>query len=219
MQNHQHKFLDAVIEAGILRFGEFSLKSGRVSPYFFDAGLFNTGSRLALLAESYAAAISAAGIEFDVLFGPAYKGIPIAATTAQALALQHGIDKPYCFNRKEVKEHGEGGSLVGAPMKGKVLIIDDVITAGTAIRESAAIISNAGAKLTAIAVALDRQERGSDESHNTSAIQEIEQEYRAKVISIITLADIIEHLSQHQDPGLAQHLSKVQAYRDRYGSS
>ena len=219
MQAYQRKFLEAVIAGGILRFGEFSLKSGRVSPYFFDAGLFNTGSRLALLAESYAAAISAAAVEFDVIFGPAYKGIPIATTTAQALTLQHGIDKPYCFNRKEAKDHGEGGLLVGAPLNGKVLIIDDVITAGTAIRDAADIISRNGAKLSAIAVALDRQERGNDGCKSTSAIQQIEKEYNTKVISIITLADIIAHISQQKDSSLAKHLSKVQSYRDRYGVS
>ena len=172
MKDYQKEFLHFVIENSILRFGEFHLKSGRVSPYFFNAGLFSTGSKLGFLAQSYAAAIADLTQDYDVLFGPAYKGIPLAAATALSLSTRHGIDKPYCFNRKEAKDHGEGGFIVGAPLTGRVLVVDDVITAGTAIREAAEIIQSAGAQLASIAVAMDRQERGLGE---TSAIQEIEQ--------------------------------------------
>ncbi len=214
MQAYQKEFLQFVIDNEILRFGEFTLKSGRTSPYFFNAGLFNTGNKLAFLARCYAAAIADANVDFDVIFGPAYKGIPLAATSAVALAAEHGIDKPYCFNRKEAKDHGEGGSIVGSPLTGKVLIIDDVITAGTAIREAADIISANGAELAAIAVAMDRQEKGTGE---LSAIQEIEQQYHIKVVSIITLQDIITYLQQAEDDGLNQYLDAVNAYRQQYG--
>ncbi|MGI9251550.1 MAG: orotate phosphoribosyltransferase [Pseudohongiellaceae bacterium] len=216
MQGYQKKFLEFVISQNILRFGEFTLKSGRVSPYFFNAGLFNTGSSLTLLAECYANAIVEAGIEFDIMFGPAYKGIPLVTATAQALVLNHGIDKPYCFNRKEVKSHGEGGSVIGAPLQGKVLIIDDVVSSGMAVREAAGIIKSAGAQLAGIAVAMDRQERGNDSE--LSAIQEIENEYKIKVISIITLSDIMDHLTQHNDSKLAKHLNNVMDYKKQYGA-
>lgn len=214
MQAYQKEFLQFVIDNDILRFGEFTLKSGRTSPYFFNAGLFNTGNKLAFLARCYAAAIADAGVDFDVMFGPAYKGIPLAATTAVALAAEHDIDKPYCFNRKEAKDHGEGGSIVGSPLTGKIMIIDDVITAGTAIREAADIISANGAQLAGIAVAMDRQEKGTGQ---LSAIQEIEQQYQIKIVSIITLNDIIAYLQEAADNSLGQHLDAVNAYRSEYG--
>ncbi len=214
MQDYQQAFLDFVVEHEILKFGEFTLKSGRVSPYFFNAGLFNTGNKLNFLSQCYASAIAESSPDFDVLFGPAYKGIPLAATTAIALANHHGIDKPYCFNRKEAKDHGEGGTIVGAPLQGQVLVIDDVITAGTAIREAVDIIHGNGASLASIAVAMDRQERGTGE---TSAIQEIEQTYNIKVISIITLQDIVEYLSQSNSAELQSYLSAVEDYRKTYG--
>ena len=214
MQAYQKEFLEFVIENEILRFGEFTLKSGRTSPYFFNAGLFNTGNKLAFLSRCYAAAIAEANVDFDVLFGPAYKGIPLAATTAVALAGEHAIDKPYCFNRKEAKDHGEGGSIVGSPLSGKVMIIDDVITAGTAIREAAEIIASNGAELAGIAVAMDRQEKGTGQ---LSAIQEIEQQYQIKIVSIITLQDIISYLQNAEDSGLSQYLDAVDAYRQEYG--
>lgn len=214
MKDFQQDFLEFVIANDILRFGEFTLKSGRVSPYFFNAGLFNTGSKLAFLANCYAAAIAGLDTEYDVLFGPAYKGIPLAATTALALSTQHGIDKPYCFNRKEAKAHGEGGSIVGAPLQGRVLIIDDVITAGTAVREAVEIIHEAGAELASIAVAMDRQEKGTG---STSAIQEIEQAYNIKVVHIISLQNIIDFLQQADNSALSEHLPAVEKYREQYG--
>ena len=214
MQKYQQDFLDFVIEHEILKFGEFTLKSGRVSPYFFNAGLFNTGNKLAFLASCYAAAIAEAALAYTVLFGPAYKGIPLAAATALALAKEQQTDKPYCFNRKEAKDHGEGGSIVGAALTGKVLVIDDVITAGTAIREAVEIIQQNGAALAGITVAMDRQEKGTG---STSAIQEIEQTYNIPVVSIITLQHIIDYLSDSNSGELQPHLSAVQAYREEYG--
>ena len=214
MQDFQKNFLNFVIENEILRFGEFTLKSGRVSPYFFNAGLFNTGEKLSFLARSYADAIVAAGIEYDVLFGPAYKGIPLATATSMALANKHKINKPYCFNRKEAKAHGEGGSIVGAELSGDVLIVDDVITAGTAVREAAEIISNSGAHLNGIAVAMDRQEKGTG---SLSAIQEIEQNYQIKVVSIISLQNIVDYLMASENEKLQPYLESVVAYREEYG--
>ncbi len=214
MQDYQTAFLDFVVEHEILKFGEFTLKSGRVSPYFFNAGLFNTGTKLAFLSQCYAAAIVDAGADFDVLFGPAYKGIPLAATTALALSTKHGVDKPYCFNRKEAKDHGEGGSIVGAVLSGKVLVVDDVITAGTAIREAVEIIQQNGAGLASMAVAMDRQERGTGE---TSAIQEIEQNHQISVISIITLQNIVDYLKRVNNDALQSHLAAVENYRTVYG--
>tara|TARA_A200000113_G_C8817825_1_gene339424 strand:- start:180 stop:827 length:648 start_codon:yes stop_codon:yes gene_type:complete len=214
MKDFQKDFLEFVIANNILRFGEFTLKSGRVSPYFFNAGLFNTGSKLAFLANCYAAAIAELETDYDVLFGPAYKGIPLAATTALALATQHGIDKPYCFNRKEAKAHGEGGSIVGAELRGRVLIIDDVITAGTAVREAVEIIQGAGAELASIAVAMDRQEKGTGSS---SAIQEIEQAYGIEIAHIISLQNIIDFLQAADDSALSEHLPAVEKYREKYG--
>lgn len=214
MQEYQKAFIDFVVKHQILRFGEFTLKSGRVSPYFFNAGLFNTGEKLGFLSRCYAEAIESSELDYDVLFGPAYKGIPLAASTALALAGEHNTDKPYCFNRKEAKDHGEGGSIVGAALSGKVLIIDDVITAGTAIREAVEIIQGNGASLSGIAVAMDRQERGTG---SNSAIQEIEENYQIKVISIITLQHIIDYLAQSDSAELSSHLDAVTAYREEYG--
>lgn len=216
MQDFQKDFLNFVIENEILRFGEFTLKSERVSPYFFNAGLFNTGEKLSFLAECYAASIVASGIDYDVLFGPAYKGIPLATATAMALANNHQINKPYCFNRKEAKAHGECGSIVGAELSGNVLIVDDVITAGTAVREAAEIISDNRAKLNGIAVAMDRQEKGTGE---LSAIQEIEQSYRIKVVSIISLQNIVDYLMASENDKLQPYLDAVVAYREEFGVS
>lgn len=213
MQAYQRDFIRFAIDRGVLRFGEFTLKSGRTSPYFFNAGLFNSGSALAQLGRFYAAAIVESGISFDVLFGPAYKGIPLAAATAVALAEHHGQDLPWCFNRKEAKAHGEGGSLVGAPLKGEVLIIDDVITAGTAIREVMQIIaSQDGAKAAGVLIALNRQERGNGE---LSAIQEVERDFGIPVVSIVSLNQVLQFLED--DPQLKQHLPAVKAYREQFG--
>jgi orotate phosphoribosyltransferase len=214
MQDYQRAFIDFVIRHEILRFGSFTLKSGRTSPYFFNAGLFNTGEALAFIGNSYAAALAASGVEYDLLFGPAYKGIPLVAATATALAQQHGINKPYCFNRKEAKDHGEGGLTVGAPLQGRVLIVDDVITAGTAIREVMDLLQSTGATPAGILVALDRQERGTG---SLSAIQEIRQQYGIPVICIISLEMIVSYLGRQQDPALAQSLAAVEAYREQYG--
>ena len=212
MQPYQRDFIRFAIDRGVLRFGEFTLKSGRTSPYFFNAGLFNTGSALAQLGRCYAAAIVDSKIPFDVLFGPAYKGIPLAAATAVALADQHQLDVPWCFNRKEAKDHGEGGSLVGAPLAGDVLIIDDVITAGTAIREVMQIINAQQAKAAGVRIALNREERGNGE---LSAIQEVERDFGIPVVSIVSLTQVLEFLAD--DPQLKQHLPAVEAYRAQYG--
>ena len=212
MQAYQRDFIRFAIDRGVLRFGEFTLKSGRTSPYFFNAGLFNTGSALAQLGRFYAAAIVDSGIAFDVLFGPAYKGIPLAATTAVALAEHHDRDMPWCFNRKEAKAHGEGGSLVGAPLEGDILIIDDVITAGTAIREVMQIIDAQGAKAAGVLIALNRQERGNGE---LSAIQEVERDFGIPVVSIVSLTQVLQFLAE--DETLKQYLPAVEAYRAQYG--
>ena len=214
MQEFQENFLNFVIKNEILRFGEFTLKSGRISPYFFNAGLFNTGEKLSFLASCYADAIVGAGINYDVLFGPAYKGIPLATATAMALANEHKVNKTYCFNRKEAKAHGEGGSIVGAELSGDILIVDDVITAGTAVREAAEIINSNGARLNGIAVAMDRQEKGIG---SLSAIQEIEKLYQIKVVSIISLKDIINYLKASKSKQLQPYLDAVVAYREEYG--
>jgi orotate phosphoribosyltransferase len=211
MQDYQTEFLNFALEKGVLRFGEFTLKSGRISPYFFNAGLFNSGSALARLGRFYAQAIVDSGITFDVLYGPAYKGIPLAAVTAAALYDHHQIDIPYAFNRKEAKSHGEGGSIVGHALEGQILIIDDVITAGTAIRESMDIIEAEGAKPAGVVIALDRQEKGKGDK---SAIQEVEQDYGIPVASIAKLENVIGFLEQQGD---ADHLAKIHAYRDQYG--
>ena len=212
MKDYQKNFISFAIERGVLKFGEFTLKSGRTSPYFFNAGLFNKGSDLAKLGRFYAAALMDAKVEFDVLFGPAYKGIPIATATAVALYDHHQKDTPYCFNRKEKKDHGEGGNLVGSELNGKVMLVDDVITAGTAIRESMEIVEANGASLAGVLIALDRQEKGKGE---LSAIQEVERDFGATIISIVGLNDIIEFLKD--DPEFNQHLPKVQAYCEQYG--
>lgn len=211
---NKNQFIEFVMQTGVLKLGEFTLKSGRISPYFFNAGLFNTGSQLATLARGYASTIKESNFEFDVLFGPAYKGIPLAATTSVSLALDFNIDKPYAFNRKEAKKHGEGGNIVGHPLQGNVLIIDDVITAGTAIREAMDIITANGAKPAGVVIALDRMEKGKG---TLSAIQEVEQEYGIPVMSIITLNDIIDYLALSDDPLSQQYLDAMQAYRSEYG--
>ncbi|GAA3943208.1 orotate phosphoribosyltransferase [Litoribacillus peritrichatus] len=212
MQDYQHDFIKFAINQGVLKFGEFTLKSGRVSPYFFNAGLFNSGASLAALGKFYAQTIVDSGIEFDVIFGPAYKGIPLAAVTAFALSEFHGIDVPYVFNRKEAKAHGEGGTLVGAELKGKVLIIDDVITAGTAIREVMSIIQDNGAEPAGVVIALNRQERGKGE---LSAIQEVERDYNMPVASIVDLKQVLEFVKNEAE--LAEHVTAVSQYRDTYG--
>ena len=212
MKDYQRDFIDFAINAGVLRFGEFTLKSGRTSPYFFNAGLFNTGEHLANLGRCYAQAIVDSNIDFDVLFGPAYKGIPLAAAASIALAEHHGRNVPWCFNRKEAKDHGEGGNLVGAGLKGRILVIDDVITAGTAIRESVDIIQAAGATLAGVVIALDRQERGTGRQ---SAIQEVEQTYGIRVASIVTLADLLDYL--REQPGQDEAVARIEAYRSAYG--
>jgi len=212
MHAYQKEFIEFALAREVLRFGEFTLKSGRVSPYFFNAGLFNSGDSLARLGRFYAEALVQSGIEFDVLFGPAYKGIPLATSCAISLAGEHQRDVPYSFNRKEAKDHGEGGTIVGAPLQGRVLIIDDVITAGTAIREAMDIIDANGAKPAGVLIALDRQEKGRSD---TSAIQEVEQQYGIPVLSIIKLTDLVEYL--HSQPGRATDLDAVQAYRQQYG--
>jgi orotate phosphoribosyltransferase len=212
MKDYQHDFIDFAIRAGVLRFGDFTLKSGRTSPYFFNAGLFNTGEQLARLGRCYAQAIVDSDIEFDVLFGPAYKGIPLATASSIALADHHQRNVPWCFNRKESKDHGEGGNLVGAGLHGRILIIDDVITAGTAIRESVEIIQAAGAKLTGVVIALDRQERGRGRQ---SAIQEVEDAYGIRVTSIVRLEHLLEYLQGKS--GHDAEVEKIQAYRQEYG--
>ncbi|WP_241573763.1 orotate phosphoribosyltransferase [Rosenbergiella nectarea] len=212
MKAWQREFIEFAISKQVLKFGEFTLKSGRKSPYFFNAGLFNTGRDLAQLGRFYGQALVDSGIEFDLLFGPAYKGIPIATTTAVALADHHQRDLPYCFNRKEAKDHGEGGLLVGSPLEGRVMLVDDVITAGTAIRESMEIITAHHATLAGVLISLDRQERGREA---ISAIQEVERDYQCQVISIITLKDLISYLEEQ--PSMVEALDAVKAYREQYG--
>ena len=212
MKAFQRDFIEFAIERGVLKFGEFTLKSGRVSPYFFNAGLFNRGGDLAKLGRFYADALMDAGVAFDVLFGPAYKGIPIATTTAVALADSHKLDVPYCFNRKEAKTHGEGGNLVGSPLEGKVMLVDDVITAGTAIRESMTLIEQQQASLSGVLIALDRQERGNGE---LSAIQEVERDFGTQVISIVSLADVVAYLTEKG--GFDSEISAINTCRENYG--
>ncbi|MBN4080354.1 orotate phosphoribosyltransferase [Beggiatoa alba] len=214
MQDYQKEFIEFSLSSKVLRFGEFTLKSGRLSPYFFNAGLFNNGEALAKLGQYYAQALIYSGIQYDVLFGPAYKGIPLASSCAISLANQYKRNIPYSFNRKEAKDHGEGGNIVGAALEGRILIIDDVITAGTAIRESMGIISNAGAQAAGVLIALDRQEKGTGQ---LSAIQEVEQQYHIPVISIIKLADLIEYIKDK--PEFEQYLESVENYRQQYGTA
>lgn len=212
MHKNKKRFIELAINYQVLRFGEFTLKSGRSSPYFFNAGLFNSGYALAELGSCYAQSIIENDINYDVLFGPAYKGIPLVAAIAYALSVNHNIDKPYAFNRKEAKDHGEGGLIVGASLNGRALIVDDVITAGTAIREAVNIIKNEGATAAAVLIALDRQEKGQAE---LSATQELHQDYGMDVFSIITMTDLIDYLAG--DNTFGQHLNAMQDYRSRYG--
>ena len=212
MRGYKREFVELALELGVLRFGEFTLKSGRTSPYFFNAGLFNTGYAAAKLGRFYAAAIAESDVRFDMLFGPAYKGIPLATLTAASLAEQHDIDVPYSFNRKEAKAHGEGGSIVGAALSGDVLIVDDVITAGTAVREAYQIIAAAGARIAGLIISLDRQERGQGPY---SAVQELKQSLGIPVISIVQLDDLIDILEESSE--YEQHLEPVLAYRRQYG--
>lgn len=214
MKPYQREFIEFAINRGVLKFGEFTLKSGRVSPYFFNAGLFNKGADLARLGRFYAAALQDSNVDYDVLFGPAYKGIPIATAAAIALFDTYQKDVPYCFNRKEAKTHGEGGNLVGSPLKGRIMLVDDVITAGTAIRESMDIVKANGAELAGVLIALDRQEKGKGD---LSAIQEVERDFNAPVISIVGLDEVITYL-QH-NPDMDEYLDAVAAYREAYGVS
>lgn len=212
MQDYKREFIRFALSRNVLRFGEFTLKSGRISPYFFNAGLFNTGADLARLGDFYAQAVHAAGLDYDVIFGPAYKGIPIGTTLSVALFNRFNLDKPVCFNRKEAKDHGEGGNLIGSPLQGKVLLVDDVITAGTAIREAMDLISANQAKLSAVVIALNRKERGKGE---LSAIQEVERDYQCNVLSIIDLDDLLRFIEQ--DENYRQYLPAMRAYRAQYG--
>lgn len=214
MKAYKEEFLELAIEVGVLQFGEFTLKSGRISPYFFNAGLFNTGYAAAQLGRCYARAIADIDIEFDMLFGPAYKGIPLVALTTAALASVEDLDYPFAFNRKEAKNHGEGGQIVGSPLSGRVLIVDDVMTAGTAVRESIEIIHAAGATVAGVFVALDREEVGTQE--RISAVQQAERDLGIKVRSIVTLSDLVEHLETLND--FETHLPAIQSYRNRYGT-
>ncbi len=213
MEAYQSEFIELARQYDVLKFGEFTLKSGRVSPYFFNAGAFDSGRALAALGRCYARRIVDAGVAFDVLLGPAYKGIPLAAATAVALSDHHGLDVPFAYNRKEAKAHGEGGVLVGAPLRGRVLVIDDVITAGTAVREVIALIEAAGAELAGVAIGLNRQERGAGE---LSAVQEVERSYAVPVLSIIDMSHIIEYLQAGRD-GPQGVLEGMMNYRERYG--
>ena len=223
MQALAQEFVQFAIDSGVLRFGEFKTKAGRISPYFFNAGLFDDGAKLSRLAQFYAKALLASGIEFDMIFGPAYKGIPLGAAVAVELA-RLGKNVPFAYNRKEVKDHGEGGSLVGAPLQGRVLIVDDVMSAGTAARESIALIKAAGATPHAVAIALDRQEMatekqadGSTRDVPHSAVQYVRNALGMQVCAIAQLSDLLAFLSAHNTSEMGQHLGKVQAYRDRYG--
>jgi len=218
MHEYQLTFIELALAREALRFGQFRLKSGRDSPYFFNAGLFSDGEAASVLGRCYAAAVVRSGLEFDMLFGPAYKGIPLATATAIALASHHGRSVPYAYNRKEAKEHGEGGAVVGAPLHGRVLIIDDVITAGTAVRESLELIRHAGAEPVGVALALDREERGQGE---LSAVQELERGEGLKCVSVVTLSDLIEALARpaNGQPRIsAEQLAELRAYRARYGA-
>jgi orotate phosphoribosyltransferase len=209
---YQSDFIDLCVRLGVLRFGSFTLKSGRESPYFFNAGMFNTGAAIGAVGRAYAAAVMASDLKFDMLFGPAYKGIPLATTTAAALAELAGRNLPFAFNRKEAKDHGEGGSIVGGPLSGEVLIVDDVITAGTAIRESIDIIRAAGARPAGVLLAMDRQERGPE--GRLSAVQEVRDHYGIPVVAVVNLADLMHHVSLQ---GRKDDLARMQAYRERYG--
>jgi orotate phosphoribosyltransferase len=214
MRAYKTEFLELALELGVLRFGEFTLKSGRVSPYFFNAGLFNSGYAVAKLGRCYASAVAALDIGFDMLFGPAYKGIPLVVLTAACLVEHHDEDYPFAFNRKEIKDHGEGGSIIGAPLAGRVLILDDVITAGTAIREVLDLVRASGATPAGVLVALDREEVGP--KNRISAVKQLESELQVPIRSIVSLTDLVDHLEEDQD--FAAHLPAVRAYRNRYGT-
>lgn len=221
LNDFRQQFVSFALQSGVLRFGEFTTKAGRASPYFFNAGLFNSGARLDALAQAYASTLQAqsrAGFSYDMLFGPAYKGIVLAAATAMALA-QRGDDVPYAYNRKETKDHGEGGNLVGAPLAGRVVIVDDVISAGTSVRESVQMIDAAGATPAAVLIALDRMERGGNATDltATSAVQDVQQSFGIPVFAIANLNDLMGFLAQTQDAGLAGYRDAVQSYRERYG--
>ena len=211
-QRFQQDFIELALECDVLQFGEFELKSGRMSPYFFNAGKFSTGGALARLGRCYAAALRASGVHFDMLFGPAYKGIPLVSTTAMALSEQHGVDLPFAFNRKEAKTHGEGGNIVGAPLAGDVVVIDDVMTAGTAIRESMAMLNESSARGAGVVIGLDRCERGDGER---SAVQQVEQDWGLTVVSVVSLHDIIAWVESN--PAMTQHREALEQYRERYG--
>ncbi len=213
MQAYQSEFIELALKKGVLKFGSFVLKSGRNSPYFFNAGGFNTGADLQILGKCYAQALVNSGISCDVVFGPAYKGIPLACATAMALSTEHNVNLPWCFNRKEKKDHGEGGNLVGAPLKGDILLVDDVITAGTAIRESYEIIKSEGANFKAALIALNRQERGQGEK---SAITEAEESLNIKVISIVSFDDLLTYIKH--DTNLSEHVDSMLKYRETYGA-
>jgi orotate phosphoribosyltransferase len=210
--HYKREFIDLCIRHSVLTFGSFKLKSGRQSPYFFNAGLFSTGETIAAVGRAYSAAVAASDLEFDMLFGPAYKGIPLVTVTAAALAERHARNMPFAFNRKEPKDHGEGGQIVGSPLRGRVLIIDDVITAGTAIRASIDVITAAGALPAGVVLALDRQEGGTDSRR--SAVEEVREQFRIPVVPIITLTDLIGHLKTR---GLPEELAAMAAYQERYG--
>jgi orotate phosphoribosyltransferase len=214
MQDYQRSFIDFALERQALRFGSFTLKSGRQSPYFFNTGVFDSGAALARLGEYYAAALLASGLPFDMLYGPAYKGIPLGAAVAISLSRDHGRDVPFCFNRKEAKDHGEGGNTLGAPLAGRVVIVDDVISAGTSVNESVAIIRAAGAEPAGVMISLDRQERGQG---TLSAAQEVEQRHAMPVLSIVTLADVVSYLHERGDAG--QDIAAIADYLGRYGAT
>ncbi len=211
MKDYQKNFIELALQYDVLKFGEFKLKSGRQSPYFFNAGLFNTGKALAEMGRCYANAIVDSGVQYDILFGPAYKGIPLVAVTAMALYVDHGLDVPYAFNRKEAKDHGEGGTIVGSPIEGRVLVLDDVITAGTAIREAIDIIDHNNGTATGVMIALDRQEKGTGDR---SAVQELHQDYGLDVLSIIGMEHLIQYL---KDKGDEEMLDAMTFYRTQYG--
>ena len=214
LHSYQKEFLDFALQENVIRFGEFTLKSGRKSPYFFNAGLFNTGEAMSKLGRFYAQALINSGIDFDILFGPAYKGIPLATATSMALSDHHQRNTPWSFNRKEAKNHGEGGNIVGAPLEGKAVIVDDVMTAGTAVREVMEIIDQSDATVAAVMIALDRQEKGNGE---LSAIQEVERDFNIPVISIVTLNDLLAYAENK--PEIKEHAPAIRAYREQYGVS